>query len=115
MLNTKKTAVRDVTERLVRLEAVIDQAMVAQAELQASLIEARRMANLPLDAGLDGFEKVAGMAPLLATARSYVSRAHYDFRDVRDGMRLPIHAYGDYGDTPDSATPKGATPLKIVA
>ncbi|MBB4153121.1 hypothetical protein GGQ80_001009 [Sphingomonas jinjuensis] len=116
MLNTKMTAVRDVTEQLVKLEALIDAAMIAQAGLQSTLIEARRKANLPLDAGLDGFERVAGMAPLLATARSHVNRAHYDFRAVRDGMRMPIHAYGDYGDTPDSGGPNGvAAPLKIVA
>ncbi|MBB4153547.1 hypothetical protein GGQ80_001449 [Sphingomonas jinjuensis] len=62
MLNTKMTAVREVTELFVALKAQIDEAMVTRARLETALIEGRRKARLPLGAGLDGMEKVAGMA-----------------------------------------------------
>lgn len=99
MLNQRLTVTRNVTIQLTNLERDLDALLVKQAQLQIALIEGRRAANLPLDSGQRGMEKIVEAAASLVSARAAVHAAHYDFRAVRDQLRLPVHAYGDLGDT----------------
>lgn len=119
MRNERIAAVRDVTELLTELELQLDNAVLTRSRLEAALIQARRSANLPLNVGLDGMDKIAGATIALVAARKAVNEAHYDFRRVRDDLRLPVHAYGDTGDTPREFAPSGADrgipALSIVA
>lgn len=103
MLNQRRAVTRTVTTGLVELEKQIDDALLMHARLQIALIEGRRSANLPLTAGQDGLDKVTEAAASLVAARRAMNEAHYAFRSVRDQLRLPVHAYGDMGDTPDQA------------
>lgn len=107
MLNTRLAVARNVTIQLVDLEAQIDAILVKQAHLQVALVEGRRAANLPLDAGQVGMDRMIEAAASLVAARKAIHAAHYDFRAVRDQLRLPVHAYGDSGDTPDSFASTG--------
>lgn len=117
MLNQRIAVSRAVTTGLVGLEKQIDDAVVMQARLMIELIEGRRAAHLPLTAGQSGLDKVTEVAAHLVAARRLMNEAHYSFREVRDELRLPIHAYGDTGDTPDDGAHRGragAAPLALV-
>ncbi len=109
MLNQRLAVTRDVTIQLTDLERDLDAIIVKQARLQIALIEGRRSANLPLDTGQRSIEKIMEAAANLVAARAAVHFAHYDLRAVRDQLRLPVHAYGDYGDTPLVPEPNGQT------
>lgn len=116
MLNQRLAVTRTVTTGLVALEKQIDDALVMHGRLQVALIEGRRSANLPLDAGQDGLDKVTEAAASLVAARKAMNEAHYAFRAVREQLRLPVHAYGDTGDSPERfATIGTAKPLALVS
>lgn len=111
MLNQRLTVARTITTNLIGLERQIDDALVMHGQLQIALIEGRRSANLPLDAGQGGLDKVTEAAASLVAARKAMNEAHYAFRAVRDQLRLPVHAYGDTGDSPDQFSPSATLAL----
>ncbi len=110
MLNQRLAVARQVTTHLTDLEKQIDAALVLHAQLQIALIEGRRSAHLPLDAGQAGMERMSEAVSSLVAARKAIHAAHYDFRQVRDQLRLPTFAYGDTGDTPLAFADAAAAP-----
>lgn len=105
MLKQRRDEVsRTVTAALIDVESNIDNALVSHGHLQIAVIQGRRSANLPLDAGQPGIDKMAEAAGHLIAARKAIHEAHYAFRQARTDLRMPVTSYGDFGDTPDMAT-----------
>ncbi len=102
MLKQRREVSRRITTALVETESHIDNALLTHAQLQIALIEGRRSANLPLDAGQIGIDKITEAVASLIAARKAMHEAHYAFRQVRDELRIPVISYGDFGDTPES-------------
>lgn len=100
MLKTRQDVARRIGRELIELEREVDGALVRQASLQVALIEGRRAAKLPLDAGQHGLVKIGEAVASLLAARAAIHDAHHDFRAVRDAMGVRAD-YGDYGDTPN--------------
>jgi hypothetical protein len=100
MLKQRRDVSRNITLALVATEAHIDDALLSHAKLQIALIEGRRSANLPLDAGQAGIDKITEAVANLVAARRAMNEAHYAFRAARDELRMPVTSYGDTGDTP---------------
>lgn len=113
MLKQRRDVSRNITLALVETESHIDNALLTHAKLQIALIEGRRSANLPLDAGQAGIDKITEAVASLVAARKAMHEAHYVFRAVRDELRIPITAYGDTGDTP--FTEVNAAPARVLA
>jgi hypothetical protein len=102
MLKQRRDEVsRTVTTALVDVESNLDKALLSHARLQIAVIEGRRSANLPLDAGQAGLDKMSEAVGHLVAARKAIHEAHYAFRQTRTDLRMPTTSYGDFGDTPD--------------
>lgn len=100
MLNTRREVCKSVASGLISLERSIDDAIVQQGIVQAAVVEGRRKAKLPLDAGQDGIALIADASVALVAARKAVHEAHIRLREVQDRMGVGVVAFGDYGDTP---------------
>jgi hypothetical protein len=115
MLKQRREVSRNVTTALVEIEGFIDNAILTHARLQVAVIEGRRSANLPLDAGQAAIEKMTDAVGSLVAARKAIHEAHYAFRQARTDLRMPVTSYGDFGDTPDmAATDNAPAALALV-
>jgi hypothetical protein len=121
MLKTRLDVAKSIATPLIEMEAQVDAALLSHATLQVALIEGRRKAKLPLDAGQEGLEKISLAFDHLLAARKAIHEAHYVFRGVQDKMGIGGYIvtgdtnYGDTGDTPRSyATADEAAPVLTV-
>jgi hypothetical protein len=113
MLQQRRDVSRNITHALVEAESHIDDAILTHAKLQIAVIEGRRSARLPLDAGQAGLDKITEAAAMLIAARKLMHEAHYAFRAARDQLGMPVTSYGDTGDTP--FVEGNAAPTRVLA
>jgi hypothetical protein len=106
-MKAARDLVRTMTVELNAIETLIDEAYARMGRLDATAVEGRRAANLPLFAGENGLAAMAQSKVDLLKARKSLHEAHYAFRDVREQMGAAPHAYGDFGDTPREVAPMG--------
>ena len=99
-----------ITRDLHEGEAAIDEALIRQANLLATMVRARREANVGAFTGQDALLRLAASQKAMLEASNEIARVHGKLRDVNREM-------GDImnDDCPQAgAKPDTATPLTAV-
>ncbi|MES2339613.1 MAG: hypothetical protein V4537_16095 [Pseudomonadota bacterium] len=100
-------AARTIAKAIGPAETTLDTTIVANANLIATIVQARLDANTPIDVGHDAFMSAAAGFRLLADVREHVVRCHTQLAGVRDdcgmsGSDVGCHI-GKYQDPPRGA------------
>lgn len=114
MLNERHQVAQAVAGELIPAEQDLDAAIVRSAKLAIAVVEGRRAAKLPLDAGQEGLDLVAGATARLVEARGLFIRAHQAFRATQSEIGLDAFSYGDIWVCPPSSEQEAAK-FSIVA
>jgi len=114
MLKERMAAAKSVAEPLLRLEALIDEAIQGAAALTGALPAARINAKLSALYGQEALEAVNETTALLVRARRQIVTAHDALQAVAGQLGLAERAIGDVNEKPPVT--KGALrPLREVA
>lgn len=109
MNEAKMDAALSVAEMLKRLETAMDVAVTTGAELVAALPRARVSASLPAQTGQQALSHVGQAVAAAIAARGHAVSAHRALDAVREGLGLPVIAFGDESPKPPLPTePSGA-------
>ena len=95
MLNDRRNAAIKVAESLFAAERAIDDALARAAELNGSLVTARREANLSAVVGQDAFEGSATAFAALARARCQIVETHKRLSETKIQLGLRTLAIGE--------------------
>jgi pyocin large subunit-like protein len=104
-------AVRGVTTKLHAAEDAIDKAIIAVAELNLELPNARINAKLSATVAQPAFDNIAGALASLTQGRNQTVKAHEHLAEVQREMGLGAMAMGDSWKIFKSA---GEPPLALV-
>ena len=100
MLNQRHQIAQSIANELLPAEQDVDQAIVRNARLTIAVVEGRKAARLPLDAGQEGLNLVAHANARLVEARGYLASAHVAFRKTQSEVGLDCFNYGDVEECP---------------
>lgn len=100
MLNQRRQAAQNVADRLFAVEAAIDAAVTAAAELNAVLPTARTDANLSAIVGQDALDRTAEAFISLVQARRQIIEAHHRLEETRIQIGLRTVAIGGGAQKP---------------
>lgn len=116
MLNQRLAAVRAVKFDFLAAETAQDQAAILAVRALATMLEARRDANVPLGTGLEQIALATRAAALSVEARQALVEAHPGLARIPGEIGLGAWAYGDDGNCPPVDPAVSATEgLKVVA
>lgn len=116
MLNQRLTAVRAVKSDFLAAETAQDNAAILTVRALATMLEARRDANLPLGTGLEQIALATRAASLSVEARRALVEAHPGLARIPGEIGLGAWSYGDDGNCPPVDPAVGASGgLKVVA
>ena len=115
MLKERLAAVAAVKTEFLSAERAQDDAAIAAARCVATMLEARRINNLPLGVGLEAIAAMSRIVTLSIETRESIIRAHPMLAALP--ANLGVSAYGDGLDCPPVDPPAGEerTPLRAVA
>ena len=116
MLKQRVAAVEAVKTEFLAAEAATDDAAIRALRAVATMLEARRDANVPIATGLREIELAARAAVLALEARQAMIEAHPGLAALPAQVGLGF-MYGDVDECPDLARPSGSDrePLRVVA
>lgn len=116
MLNQRYAAAKAVVAELLPAEKGVDEAIVHNSKLAIAVVEGRRSANLPLNAGQEGLDLVVQANVRLCEARGLLAAAHHAFRQTQAEVGLKAYSWGDIQECPPSSVAEQVQPtLSIVA
>lgn len=100
MLKQRREAAIKVAERLIAAEQAIDAALACAAELNRTMVTARREAGLSALVGQEAFESAASAFAALARARCDMVETHKRLSETQIQVGLRTFAFGDSGKPP---------------
>ena len=101
MLNQRLRAAKVVADQLLPAETDLDNAILHASRVAIAVIEGRRSAKLPLNAGHDGLAHMSRAAAKLIDARGEIIAAHVAFRETQKDIGLRTVSFGDIHESPD--------------
>ena len=117
MLNQRLAAAKAVASQLMPTEQLIEDAIVGNARIAIAIVQGRQSAKLPITAGQESLEAIAGVQAALIEARLQIGSAHAFLAQEKIRIGLGERAMGDWGECPpiaENAAPQIA-PLRVVA
>lgn len=116
MLNDRLAVAMPIAREIKALEEGINAQMVRVGNLLAAIPEARAKVgqHVPLEAGVEAAEKLAGAATALAATYRQVVEAHGALANDRDLMGLRAVAWGDLQACPKNSADADAPKLRVV-
>ncbi len=107
MLNKRHEIAQSIARELIPAEREIESAILRNARLTIAVVEGRKAARMPLDAGQDGLRLVAQATASLVEARGLIVGAHKAFRKTQSEAGLDCFSYGDIAECPEPIKPSG--------
>lgn len=100
---------------LLALEGHIDETIASGGRLPATMVAARKHAQLPAGVGQEALRHTARAFELMVQARSHVVQAHAAL--ASDGDKLGLQtAFGDQYECPkENGSLEGEAPVRLVA
>jgi hypothetical protein len=95
MLKERREAAQKVADRLFAVEAAIDVALAAAAELNAAIPSARAEARISAVVGQDAIDRAAESFAFLVQARRHMVEAHHCLEETRIQIGLREVSVGD--------------------
>jgi hypothetical protein len=113
VLNTRHAIAQTIARELIPAEKEVESAILRNARLTIAVVEGRKAAKMPLEAGQDGLQLIAQASASLVEARGLILSAHKAFRQTQSDAGLDCFSYGDVAECPPPA--KASARLKSVA
>ncbi|MES1972942.1 MAG: hypothetical protein V4472_10835 [Pseudomonadota bacterium] len=115
MRKARVAAVTAVKQEFLTAEQAQDDATISAARCVATMLEARRDANLPLNTGIEALAEMSRAVTLSLEARACIIRAHPMLAALPG--QIGITGYGDGLPCPPVDAPSGEdrAPLRAVA
>ena len=108
-------AAHDVATQVRTVEDSLDATLLEIAELQSSMIRARRAMGISVVTGQSAFEELAATLSALITARGTIGKCHVELRSASVGIPgLRELGMGEGNDCPPK-TAEARPDLRIVA
>jgi hypothetical protein len=104
MLNQRLAVARRVADELLPTETNLDDAILHASKLAIAVIEGRREAKIPLNAGQEGLALMSRAAAKLIDARGDIMSAHVAFRETQNEIGLRAVSFGDIHESPTTKT-----------
>jgi hypothetical protein len=115
MLNSRLTAIADVTRDLDPAEKAVDEAFSHLAKLLNTMCSVRASAHLPIRTAQAEFDHISAALALTGQARSHILAAHEKFVTTRSEV-TPTISWGDDGCPPGggTSTSEDKSPVRLV-